>query len=96
VPSTAAAPLFSTTSRTAPLALFGPGNYNIDISLRRSFNLEFFGMRLLLQGDLYNIINHTQFGGISTAWSTTNTSFGKVTSQTNASRDAQLSGKIEF
>ena len=42
VPSTAAAPLFSTTSRTAPLALFGPGNYNIDISLRRSFNLEFF------------------------------------------------------
>jgi hypothetical protein len=96
VPSTAAAPLFSTTARTAPLALFGPGNYDIDISLRRSFSLEVWGMHLLLQGDLYNLTNHTQFGGISTAWSTTNTSFGKVTAQSNSSRDAQLAAKIEF
>jgi hypothetical protein len=58
--------------------------------------LELWGAHLLLQGDLYNITNHTQFGGISTAWSTTNTSFGKVTAQSNSSRDAQLAAKIEF
>ena len=94
VPSTAAAPLFSTTARTAPLDLFGPGNYDIDISLRRSLSLELWNMHLLLQGDLYNVTNHTQFGGIGTTFG--NSTFGQVSAQSNASRDAQLAAKIEF
>ena len=54
------------------------------------------GLHLLMQGDMYNLLNHTQFGGINTAWSTTNTSFGKVSAQTNSSRDIQLAAKLQF
>jgi NAD(P)-dependent dehydrogenase (short-subunit alcohol dehydrogenase family) len=39
----------------------GPGNYDIDISLRRSFGLPFESSRLTLEGDLYNLTNHAQF-----------------------------------
>jgi hypothetical protein len=66
--STAAAPLFSNAPRTAPYNLYGPANYDIDISLRRSFGLHFEGPHLLLQADLYNLTNHTQFGGIGTVF----------------------------
>jgi hypothetical protein len=50
--------------------------------------------KLTLQGDLYNLTNHTQFGAINTTWG--NASFGQVTNQANFSRDAQLSARIEF
>ena len=95
-PSTATAPLFSNAARTAPYGLYGPGNYNVDISLRRSFGLGFEGAHMMLEGDLYNVTNHTQFGGISTAFSPTSTTFGTVSTQANNSRGAQLTGRIEF
>jgi hypothetical protein len=93
-PSTAAAPLFSNAPRTAPYNLYGPGNYDIDISLRRSFGLHFEGSHLLLQADLYNVTNHTQFGGIGTVFGSS--TFGTVSTQANNSRDAQLTARIEF
>jgi hypothetical protein len=95
-PSTATAPLFSNAARTAPYGLNGPGNYNVDVSLRRSFGLGFEGAHLLLQADLYNVTNHTQFGGINLAFSPTSTAFGTVSTQANNSRGAQLTGRIEF
>jgi hypothetical protein len=93
-PSTAAAPLFSNAPRTAPYNLYGPGNYDIDISLRRSFGLHYEGSRLLLQADLYNVTNHTQFGGIGTVFGSS--TFGTVSTQANNPRDAQLTARIEF
>jgi hypothetical protein len=86
---------FSVLPRTAPYGLIGPGNYNLDLSLRRTFSMphaEF--LRLTLEGDLYNALNHTQFGGINTSYG--NAAFGTVTQQANQSRDAQLSARIEF
>jgi hypothetical protein len=93
-PSTAAAPIFSNSPRTAPYNLYGPGNYDIDISLRRSFGLHFEGSHLLLQADLYNLTNHTQFGGIGTVFGSA--TFGTVSTQANNSRDAQLTARFEF
>jgi len=51
-------------------------------------------LRLTMTGDLYNLTNHTQFGGINTSYG--NASFGTVSSQANQSRDAQLSARFEF
>ena len=93
-PSTAAAPLFSNASRTAPFGLYGPGNYDVDISLRRTFGLGFEGAHVMLEGDLYNLTNHTQFGGIGTQFGSS--TFGTVSTQANTSRDAQLTARIEF
>jgi hypothetical protein len=95
-PSTAAAPLFSDLPRTAPYNLYGPGNYDVDISIRRTFGLGVEGVHVMLEGDLYNLTNHTQFGGIGTVYSPTSTTFGTVSTQANTSRDAQLAARIEF
>lgn len=86
---------FSNAPRSAPYNLYGPGNYNFDISLRRSFGLYFTkSAKLMLQADMYNLTNHTQFGGIGTKLGSSN--FGQVSTQANNSRDVQLSGRIEF
>ncbi len=86
---------FSVLPRTGAYGLTGPGNYNVDLSLRRSFAMPYAeSLRLTLQGDLYNAVNHTQFGGINTIFG--NAAFGTVSSQANQSRDAQLSARFEF
>lgn len=90
---------FGNTSRTAPYGIFGPGSYNLDFSLRRSFALHLGeSSRLDLQADLYNVTNHTQFTVATKTWSNTSTtSFGQVAgTQANQSRQAQLSARIEF
>lgn len=86
---------FSTIARTSPLGLQSPANYNLDISLRRTFGLHLGETsRITIEGDLYNVTNHTLFGGIGTVVGSTN--FGQVSTQSNTPRDAQLSARIEF
>jgi hypothetical protein len=94
--TTTPAYVFGNTARTAPYNLYGPGNYNLDISLRRSFGLHLSeSSRLSLQADMYNVTNHTQFSVSSTSFG--NSSFGQVSGgQANRSRAIQLSGRIEF
>ncbi len=88
--------IFGNTARTAPYNIYGPGNYNLDISLRRNFALHLGERsRLSLQADLYNVTNHTQFTVASAVFG--NSSFGQVSgTQANTRRSAQLSGRIEF
>jgi hypothetical protein len=88
--------VFGNTARTAPYNIYGPGNYNWDISLRRSFPLHLGeSSRLSLQGDLYNVTNHTQFTVASPVFG--NASFGQVSgTQANTRRSAQLSARIDF
>ena len=88
--------LFGNTARTAPYNIYGPGNYNWDISLRRSFALHLGeSSRLSLTADLYNVTNHTQFTVASPVFG--NASFGQVSgTQANTRRSAQLSGRIDF
>ncbi len=86
---------FGNAARTAPFGMYGPGNFDIDISLRRSFAMPFFERsHLTLEGDLYNLTNYTQFtvGGVTFG----SASFGTVSGQANNSRDAQLSARFEF
>jgi hypothetical protein len=87
---------FGNLPRTAPYNIFGPGNYNLDFSLRRSFGLHFTeSARVNLQADMYNISNHTQFAVASPVYG--NASFGQVSgTQANGRRAVQLSGRIEF
>jgi hypothetical protein len=84
---------FGDSARTAPFGMFGPGNYDIDISLRRTFNIVE-RAHVTFEGDLYNLTNHTQFLVGGTAFGSA--SFGTVSGQANSSRDAQLSLRIEF
>ena len=86
---------FGNSPRTAPYGLTGPGNFTIDISLRRAFPLHFTeAARLSVQADLYNVTNFVQFGGINVTVG--NNAFGTPTTQANNPRQAQLSARIEF
>ena len=88
--------VFGNTARTAPYNIYGPGNYQLDIGLLRSFPLHLGeSSRLNLRAEMYNVTNHTLFGVASTVWGSPN--FGQVTSNPNYNRrSVQLSGRVEF
>jgi hypothetical protein len=83
-------------ARTAPYNLYGPGNYNLDVALVRSFPLHFTeAARLNLRAEWYNITNHTWFAVASPQLG--NAAFGQVGPNAAATRkSAQLSARIEF
>jgi hypothetical protein len=87
---------FSDAPRTAPYGLTGPGNYQLDLALVRSFALHFLDTaKLNFRAEAYNVTNHTLFGIASTAVG--NANFGQVTNSTIATRKAaQFSARIEF
>jgi len=87
---------FSDAPRTAPYGLTGPGNYQLDLAMVRSFPLHFMeSAKLNFRAEWYNVTNHTQFSIASTAVG--NASFGQVTSNGSANRKAaQFSARIEF
>ncbi len=88
---------FGDAPRTAPFNVYGPGNLDWDLSLRRSFALHITeSTKLDLQADLYNVTNHVQFTVASTTWSPTGTNFGQVGGQANNSRQAQISARLNF
>ncbi len=91
--STAAAPMYSNAARTAPYKIYGPGNYQLDLSLRRVIGITD-RVRFTVNAELYNVTNHVQFGGIGTVFG--QGSFGTVSKQANNTRQAQFSGKLEF
>jgi hypothetical protein len=87
---------FSDAPRTAPYNLYGPGNYQLDLAMVRSFPLHITeSSKLDFRAEWYNVTNHTLFGVASTAVG--NSSFGQVTQTTTANRKAaQFSARIEF
>ena len=88
--------VFGNTARTAPYNINGPGNYQLDLALVRSFPLHLGeSSRLNLRAEMYNVTNHTLFGVASTVWGSSN--FGQVTSNPSYNRrSVQLSGRIQF
>jgi hypothetical protein len=84
--------------RTA-LAKYGlrnPSAYDLNASIRRSFNLTKERVKFIFQADCDNVTNKVTFGGINTTWSASSSStFGQVTSA-NGNRDFQFSGRITF
>ncbi len=86
---------FGNVSRTAPYGLTGPGNYDLDLALVRSFPLHFENAHLNFRAEWYNVTNHTQFAVASTVYG--NSNFGEVAPNPSAARkSAQFSGRIEF
>ena len=91
------------TARTAPYGLRGPGNYDIDGDLRRTFDIWRDGrVKFIFEASVFNAVNHVWFGSsASTAdgsiGSTTgSSSLGVVTGQANSPRQWQFAGHFTF
>jgi hypothetical protein len=87
---------FGNTPRTAPYNIYGPGNYQLDLSLSRSFPLHFTSTaKLDFKAQWYNVTNHTFFGVSSVDWG--DSDFGMVTSNSAANRKAaQFTARVSF
>jgi hypothetical protein len=70
---------------------FGPGGWNLDSSLAKSFDITE-RVHFQLRGDFFNTFNHTNLSGLVTNISTG--SFGQLTSAT--ARSVQIGGKLFF
>jgi hypothetical protein len=87
---------FGNVPRTAAYNIYGPGNYQLDLGMSRSFPLHLGeSSKLDFRAEWYNVTNHTLFGVASTAWG--NSNFGKVANNSSANRKAaQFSARISF
>ena len=83
---------FGNTPRTLAFDLRNPSSFNQDISVRRDFPIS--RVKLGLGVDVFNVFNTIVFGGIQT--NITNANFGRVSSQTNTPRVAQIKIRLEF
>ena len=103
--------MIGNATRTAPYGLRGPGNYNIDGSLRRSFNVwNKENVKFVFEANVFNAVNHVWFGSTSTNASgsigqsftydgvnaSTLGSFGTVVGQANNPRQWQFAGHLNF
>lgn len=97
------------TARTAPDGLRGPGNYDIDGSLRRTFDLaKNERVKFIFDASVFNAVNHVWFGStsstadgsigssVSSSTPTSDTGLGVVAGQANNPRQFQLAGHIRF
>jgi hypothetical protein len=87
---------FGNAPRTAAYNLYGPGNYQLDLAMSRSFPLHITEQtKLNFRAEWYNITNHTLFAVASSAVG--NSSFGQISQSASANRKAaQFSARIEF
>ena len=87
---------FGNAPRTAAYNLYGPGNYQLDLAMSRSFPLHITeSTRLNFRAEWYNVTNHTLFAVASTAFG--NASFGQITQSPSLNRKAaQFSARIDF
>ncbi len=96
-------------TRTAPYGLFGPGNYDIDGSLRRTFDLWKDGRaKFVFEAQVFNAVNHVWFGSpastadgaigssVTSSTASADTALGVVAGQSNNPRQWQFAGHINF
>jgi Carboxypeptidase regulatory-like domain len=95
-------------ARTGAYGLRGPSNYNIDGSLRRTFDiLPKERAQFVFEADVFNAVNHVWFGSTSSnavgkigqgfsSSAASSTSLGVVTGQANLPRQWQFEGHIVF
>ena len=98
---------FGNASRTAPFGLRGPGGYNANMSLRRTFGI-YENLKLLMDVDAFNVTNHTIFSNPNVSLASENYSatapyaplntgaFGTIAGTANSSRDIQIDARIDF
>ncbi|HAF14381.1 MAG TPA: hypothetical protein DCK99_11930, partial [Blastocatellia bacterium] len=83
----------TTGAGNAPVGgIVGPGYYNWDLSLRKSFKLPREGMSLALQMDAFNVFNRTNLGNPATG---IGSSLGQITG-VNPPRNLQFGLRFVF
>jgi len=82
--------------RESPFGLRSPGVPNVNLGLRRTFNLRPERLKFVFAADCQNVANKVTFSGINT--SVDSATFGTVSSATSntGSRDFQFSGRLNF
>lgn len=98
--------LIGDVARTAPDHLRGPANYNIDATVRRTFNVWHDGrVKFVFEASAFNAVNHVWFGSPSSSDAAAGTSvgtsvgastFGTITKIANSPRQFQFAGHINF
>jgi len=90
-------------ARNGAYGLRGPGNYDIDATVRRTFNIwPNERVKFVLEASAFNALNHVWFGTTSTnasgtiAQSVGSSSFGTVSGQANNPRQFQFAGHFNF
>jgi len=83
-----------TFGNTPRNSLLGPGRWNFDTSIWRSFRVTE-GYKLDVRAEGFNVFNHPQFGNPATSLSNTST-LGRITSLVNNPRILQLVLKMTF
>jgi hypothetical protein len=88
--------MFGDAPRSAVFGLRNPSVYNMNASLRRTFNVTPERVKFVFAVDCQNVTNKVTFSGIGV--STNSSSFGTVGSATSntGSRDFQFSGRLNF
>lgn len=80
-------------ARTGAYGLRGPGDYDINMALHRTFPIRE-KVSLLFDVEGYNLTNKVLFGISST--NIDSGSFGEISGQSNTSRDIQAAARINF
>jgi hypothetical protein len=70
----------------------GPASTNVNTTIAKSFGLGS-GTRLQVRADIFNVLNHKNWGGPQTA--ITNVDFGRITSA-GGSRTMQFGARLSF
>jgi hypothetical protein len=83
---------YGNTPRTLAYDLRNPSSFNQDLSVRRDIRIS--TTKLVLGIEVFNLFNTVVFGGINT--NITSAAFGRVSSQANTPRVAQLKARFEF
>lgn len=98
--------LIGNLRRTAPYGLRAPANYDIDGTLKRTFDIWKDGrVKFVFEGSVFNAVNHVWFGSPGTDDNASggtiteavgSSSFGTVTKQANNPRQWQFAGHFNF
>ncbi len=96
-------------ARTAPYDLHGPSNYDIDGSIRRTFNLWKDGrVKFVFDASVFNAVNHVWFGSpaatadgtigssVTSSTAASDTTLGTIAGQANNARQFQFAGHFNF
>jgi hypothetical protein len=88
--------MFGDAARAGAYGLRNPTTYNLNMNVRRTFNLYAERVKFTFAVDCQNVTNHVTFGGIGA--SVDSESFGTVSTATGngGSRDFQFSGRLSF
>jgi hypothetical protein len=91
--ATPAAYTFGTLSRDAPFGLRSQATWDVDMTVRRQFDLGD-RFKFIFSVSAFNLSNSVQFGGLTT--SINSSAFGDITTQANAPRKLQADARITF